>query len=97
EKDKPKATLSEAWTANQMIDIVRKAVLHERDPSSESLKENLGATVEMADPYGQGYDFENGKAKTRKVELDNDYDGIKKTIGAASDQVLVNEWSNVMR
>lgn len=97
EKDKPKRTLSDAWTANQMIDIVRAAVLHERDPSSESLKENLGATVEMADPYSGGYDLETGKAKTRKVELDNDYDGIKKTINAASDQVLVNEWSSVLR
>lgn len=87
EKDKPRRTLSEAWTAHEMISIVKAAVMHERDPSSERLKENIGATVDMPDGTIGG---------TRKVELDNDYDGIKKTISSASDQVLVNEWSNVL-
>ncbi len=88
EKDKPRRTLSEVWTANAMIDVVRNAVLKKRDPSAERMRENLGATVDMPDVGGM-------PGSTHEVELDDDHDGLKNTIRGASNELLVDEWSNV--
>jgi hypothetical protein len=91
EKDKPRRTLSEVWTAQAMIDVVEKAVLHLRDPSTERILNNLGATVDQAMLTGNPI----SPTETRKVELNDNHAELLVAIRGASDQVLVDEWSNV--
>jgi hypothetical protein len=85
-KDKPDVTQSEAKTDDQMVDVVHDAVLKVKDPSAERIKNNLGNTYTYRDEYGE-----------RTVERDDNHDGLKAAIRGASQQILVDEWSNVKR